>query len=155
MSGAHCSAPSRAFPRQASLLALVALLCCITLPNRSSPAFGALADSGQWTPPKDWRSAVSGYELPVTFALHQNEPNPFDAVTTIRFDLPRAAHVRLEVFDLLGRRVATLADAAYPAGFHAVPWNHRAADRRASPGMYVYRIVAGDQRAERKMMLVP
>lgn len=94
-------------------------------------------------------------ELPAAFALHQNEPNPFYGTTSIRFDLPQASYVRLEVFDLLGRRVAMLADREYPAGYHAVRWSHPSAQRRLTPGMYVYRIFAGGQRAERKMMLIP
>lgn len=100
------------------------------------------------------RREPGAQEQPAAFALHPNEPNPFDGVTTIRFDLPRASHVQLEVFDLLGRRVATLADRAYPAGYHAVQWNHFFAQQRLSPGVYMYRIMAGERRAQRKMMLV-
>jgi len=64
--------------------------------------------------------------------------------------------VRLEVFDLLGRRVATLAQGNYPAGFHAVTWDMRDAGGSAvRPGVYAYRLVAGDFRARRKMSVLP
>jgi subtilisin-like proprotein convertase family protein len=58
--------------------------------------------------------------LPGTFALRQNYPNPFNPATSISFALPRATHARLDVFDVLGRRVATLIDSDMPAGFHKV-----------------------------------
>jgi hypothetical protein len=100
------------------------------------------------------RRGPGAQELPAAFALHQNEPNPFGRATAIRFDLPRAEHVRLELFDLLGRRVATLADAHYPAGFHAVQWGGR--DRAGiGPGIYMYRVIAGAFRSQKKMILLP
>jgi hypothetical protein len=92
----------------------------------------------------------------MTFALAQNRPNPFTGTTRIGFDLPRDAHVRLEVFDLLGRRVAVLADVAFPAGFHAVDWDRRAmTGGRVQPGVYVYRMQAGDFTAQKKLVLLP
>jgi hypothetical protein len=90
--------------------------------------------------------------VPTSFALHQNEPNPFGSSTMIRFDLPRAAQVKLEVFDLLGRRVATLADAEFAAGFHTVPWRTGA---ELGPGIYMYRVIAGEFSAQRKMIVLP
>jgi len=93
---------------------------------------------------------------PLTFALHQNIPNPFAGTTTIRFDLPRSEHVRLEIFDLAGRRVARLANSSFPAGSHAVDWN-RLSDRRGAvqPGVYLYRIDAGDFHDQKKLILLP
>jgi galactose oxidase-like protein len=94
--------------------------------------------------------------LPLSFALRQNEPNPSGITTVIRYDLPAASPVRLEVFDLLGRKVATLADGVYPAGFHSLEWNLR--DARGAPvrpGVYVYRMAAGEFHARRKMSVLP
>jgi flagellar hook capping protein FlgD len=92
--------------------------------------------------------------LPTAFALRQNQPNPFDRTTTIRFDLPLPSPVRLEVFDVQGRRVAVLASAEFPAGFHAISWDGRdVSGTPARPGIYVYRLVAGTFRAQKKMML--
>lgn len=94
--------------------------------------------------------------LPAALALAQNRPNPFAAVTRIQFDLPRESHVRLEVFDLLGRRVAVLADGAYPPGFHGVDWNRQSlAGGRVQPGVYGYRMQAGEFSAQRKLVLLP
>jgi hypothetical protein len=94
--------------------------------------------------------------LPTTFALMQNQPNPFARTTRIRFELPRAEHVRLEVFDLQGRLVRRLADARYEAGRWAVEWNLRSAQRSAAPaGVYLYRMIAGGYRIEKKMVVLP
>jgi hypothetical protein len=72
----------------------------------------------------------------------------------VRFDLPRPGHVRLELFDLRGRRVASLVDRDLAAGAHAVPW-HGVDDRgRAAPsGLYLARLVAGDQVRTSKLLL--
>lgn len=97
-----------------------------------------------------------GARPPRAFALHANQPNPFRGTTVIPFDLPVETPVRLEVFDLLGRRVATLADATYPAGSHAMEWDMRdAAGGTVWPGVYVYRMSAGEFRAKRKMSVLP
>jgi hypothetical protein len=95
--------------------------------------------------------------LPAAFALRPNQPNPFRGSTVIPFELPVPTRVRLDVFDLLGRKVATLADAAYPAGYHTVEWDLR--DLRgapARPGVYLYRMEAGSAfRARGKMSILP
>jgi hypothetical protein len=90
------------------------------------------------------------------FALEQNGPNPFAAATAIRFRIPAASKVRLEVFDVSGRLVKVLAEGKYPAGVHAVAWDKRdAAGRAASAGVYFYRLEAGTFRDQRKMVLLP
>ena len=93
---------------------------------------------------------------PLAFALHQNIPNPFAGTTTIRFDLPRSEHVRLEIFDLAGRRVARLANGGFPAGSHAVDWD-RLSDRQGAvqPGVYLYRIDAGAFHDQKKLIFLP
>jgi hypothetical protein len=100
-------------------------------------------------------SRPSGSTLPTRFALRQNQPNPFANTTLIRFDLPVASNVRLEVFDAQGRRIQTVANGAFPAGYHAVRWEpSRSAAGRLGPGVYFYRIQAGTFRDRRKMVLV-
>jgi FlgD Ig-like domain/WD40-like Beta Propeller Repeat len=95
-------------------------------------------------------------QLPQAFALAQNRPNPFASRTTIRFDLPQPAPVRLEIFDAQGRRVAQLANGWYPAGFQSVDWDRRGEDgTRMQPGVYVYRIQAGPFRDRKKLVLLP
>ena len=89
-------------------------------------------------------------DRPVSFHLEQNHPNPFNPVTVIRFDLPDDHHVVLEVFDLTGRKVATLLDQWHKAGSYQVTWD---ASLHAS-GLYFYRIRAGDHVKTRSMTLV-
>ena len=73
------------------------------------------------------RGAVVGTEndedLPETYMLLGNYPNPFNPVTTFRFALPQPDHIRISVYDILGRQVSTLADGVYPAGRHSVRWD--------------------------------
>ena len=87
---------------------------------------------------------------PTAFALRAPFPNPFREATTLSFDLPAAADVRLEVFDALGRRVATLAEGTRAAGTHDVPF----APDRLVPGLYLVRLTAGTQTATRRLVRV-
>jgi hypothetical protein len=82
-------------------------------------------------------------------------PNPLRTRATIAYTLPALARVRLEVFDVSGRRVRLLADAERPAGTHAVEWDGRdARGRRVAAGIYVCRLSAGASRAESKIVVV-
>ncbi len=94
-------------------------------------------------------------DLPAKFALHQNRPNPFRGATAIHFDLPAQERVRLDVFDLQGRLVRTLADGFFEAGYHKVSWDQRdRAGALAAPGVYLYRIRAGSHLDQKKMILL-
>ncbi len=85
------------------------------------------------------------------FELAQNYPNPFNPTTRIRYWLPRAAAVQLQIFNLRGQRVATLVDERQEAGLHEVEWQPGA----LSSGMYVYRLQAGKKFvATRKLVLL-
>ncbi|MEX0686040.1 MAG: GLUG motif-containing protein [Balneolales bacterium] len=84
------------------------------------------------------------------FRLNQNYPNPFNPKTVISYDLPLSNKVKLDVFDVLGRHVATLVDGPVSAGRHEV---HFDASTLAS-GVYIYRIHAGDVVQTRQMMLI-
>jgi hypothetical protein len=88
--------------------------------------------------------------IPAAFELHRNYPNPFNIATAIPYRLPSAAAVKLEVFDLLGRRVATLIYGFQQPGNKNVVWN---ADGHAS-GMYFYRLTVDGHSAARPMMLL-
>jgi hypothetical protein len=77
-------------------------------------------------------------ELPTTFKLEQNFPNPFNPSTTIQFELPKSAHVTLTIYNILGQVVRTLVDEERPAGVHNVRFD---AGRLAS-GVYFYRLRA-------------
>ena len=89
-------------------------------------------------------------DLPTELVLSQNYPNPFNPTSRIDYQLPEASHVRLSVFDLLGREVAVLVNESMNAGSHFV--NVDASN--LSSGVYVYRLQAGGQVITRKMTLV-
>ncbi|MEX0845796.1 MAG: T9SS type A sorting domain-containing protein, partial [Balneolaceae bacterium] len=89
-------------------------------------------------------------DIPDHFDLLQNYPNPFNPATQIRFDLPEATEVKIEVFSMLGQKVATLANKRFTAGKHRVQFEAGA----LSSGMYIYRIQAGDFVKTKKMTLI-
>jgi hypothetical protein len=104
-------------------------------------------------------AAAGGEGLPAEFALGQNYPNPFNPATTATFDLPVPALISVEVFDMLGRRVATLAGGVYAAGRHTATWDGTTSGGRpAGSGTYFLRFTAtGDAAAftaVRKMLLM-
>lgn len=97
-----------------------------------------------------------GVAFPEGFALHRGEPNPAGTTTIIRFDLPVPSPVRLEVFDLLGRRVATVAEAVYSAGEHRAEWDLRDVNGgRVRSGVYMVRMLAGEFRANVGLSVLP
>jgi hypothetical protein len=87
---------------------------------------------------------------PAVFTLHQNYPNPFNPSTVIRYELPEGGHVRLAVYDMLGRRVAELVNGPVQAGSHTADFD----GSRLASGVYVYRLQSGGQVLSGKMMLV-
>lgn len=92
--------------------------------------------------------------VPAAFVVGRNRPNPFRPLTTIEYALPDDGPVRIEVYDLGGRRVATLFDGRRVAGRHQVAWRGRTdAGTPVAGGVYFLRIVAGSHLATRKMTL--
>ena len=93
--------------------------------------------------------------LPQGFALGQNYPNPFNPSTIIPYQIPTTTHVRLEVFNLLGQRLATLVDGARSAGAHTAQWDATdAAGRAVGAGVFIYRLTGGGHTVSRRMVLI-
>jgi hypothetical protein len=82
-----------------------------------------------------------GALVPQEFELYQNYPNPFNPTTTIRYDIPMTAHVKITVYDMLGQEVGTLIDGVQTASKYAVEWNPAG----LGSGVYFMRIVAQSQ----------
>lgn len=89
-------------------------------------------------------------QMPNGYKLDQNYPNPFNPTTNIKFQIPKASHVKLTVYNILGQRVATLVDNQLSAGIHMVQFH---ADKLAS-GVYFYRLRAGNFVASKKLLLL-
>ena len=87
---------------------------------------------------------------PQTFVMLQSFPNPFNPTTRLRYEIPRAGLVLLEIYDRLGRKVTTLIDRYQQAGEYEVEWN---AERFAS-GVYFCRLESGLQCQTRKLLLI-
>ncbi|GAB5409526.1 MAG: hypothetical protein BalsKO_18910 [Balneolaceae bacterium] len=89
-------------------------------------------------------------EQPIALALDQNYPNPFNPFTTINYAVPVQSKVRLEVFDLVGRKVAELVNGPKSAGLYTINFD---ASQLAS-GLYIYRLQVGGKVLTRKMTLI-
>jgi hypothetical protein len=88
--------------------------------------------------------------IPSSFKLYQNYPNPFNPMTTIEFEIPERANVKLIVYDILGREVGKLVDKELEPGRYKV--NFEASE--LSSGVYFYRLEAGKFADVKKMLLV-
>jgi probable HAF family extracellular repeat protein len=88
--------------------------------------------------------------LPTDFIKVHNYPNPFNASTTIEFDLPRSSFIALDVYNVTGQKTATLLESELQAGSHRIIWNAR----NQASGVYYYRIRAGDVSRTGRMVLL-
>jgi len=93
-------------------------------------------------------------EAPVEFRLSQNYPNPFNPQTVIPFTVGEATHVQINIYDVLGRYVATVFNEFVSPGTYSVIWNINDTGRNLSSGVYFYQMRAGDFNEVRKMLLV-
>jgi hypothetical protein len=105
-----------------------------------------------------WTETVVGIDdrpAPSISSLDQNFPNPFNPVTTIRFQLEESSRVRLDIFDVRGALVRTLVDGARPAGGNLVTWDGKNdSGQTVSSGVYFYRLTADDFSHTKKMVLL-
>ncbi|NBC27001.1 MAG: T9SS type A sorting domain-containing protein [Bacteroidetes bacterium] len=89
-------------------------------------------------------------ELPAELSLNQNYPNPFNPATVISYDLPEQSHVTLDVFDITGRKVATLVNEQRSAGTHEVTFDAS----NLSSGTYIYHLDTSQGSVTRRMTLI-
>ncbi|MBD3234047.1 MAG: T9SS type A sorting domain-containing protein [candidate division Zixibacteria bacterium] len=89
-------------------------------------------------------------EVPGEYALIGSFPNPFNATTTITYELPEAGNVALEVYNIMGQKVATLVDGNMDAGQHSVVWDASS----QSSGIYFYKLTAGGKALTKRMTLL-
>ena len=89
-------------------------------------------------------------QIPGTFSLEQNYPNPFNPTTDIVYSVPKQSRVKLEVFNVLGQKVATLVDESKNAGQYSVSFGAS----NLSSGVYVYRLSSETQTISKKMVLM-
>ena len=112
---------------------------------------GASAWSGIWAfRTLDVSSIEKTDGIPLSYSLGQNYPNPFNPTTTIPFSIVNSEHVRLRIFDILGRTVATLVDDYLPAGLY--DYNFDAS--HLPSGVYMYQISTNNFRMNKKMVLI-
>jgi len=121
--------------------------------STSSPAYTG-ADNGLPVGATTWWGIVLDVQktdvIPTTFSLEQNYPNPFNPATKISYNLPKSSQVKLEVFDILGRKVATLVDQFQQVGQYKVDF----VASKLSSGVYIYQLSTQDQMMTKKMMLL-
>lgn len=125
---------------------------CIDAGNPDSPydPDGTICDMGAYYYDQQQSAIDPSDVLPLRFSLSQNFPNPFNASTLIKYELPQQSQVTIEVYDLTGRIVKTLYNGLKPAGHHQAIWR---ADDIAS-GVYFYKLRMDDYIETRKMTLV-
>jgi len=115
-------------------------------------------DASEWTLLTGSKTFVEKQQsrlLPEELTLWSPYPNPFRQQTTIEYTLPEGGPVRVEVYDLLGRRVRVLADGRREAGLHRARWNGRGGGGSpAASGVYIVRVKAGGTTQSQKMTLV-
>lgn len=93
--------------------------------------------------------------IPTVFALHQNSPNPFNPITAVKYDMPKAGDVQISVFNVLGQRVTDLVNGYQEAGSHEVVWNGKDdGGSSVASGIYFYRIKTSEFSDTKKMLLL-
>lgn len=116
------------------------------------------SSNGPWALSFDAGWVLGGLDnntIPDVFALHNNYPNPFNPVTNIRYDIPVASDVRIDIYNIAGEKVRTLVSREHQPGRYKIQWN--ATNEFGSPvatGMYIYKIHAKDFVSVKKLLLM-
>jgi hypothetical protein len=93
---------------------------------------------------------ITNETVPNEFVLSQNYPNPFNPTTQIDFSCPKRSKVKLEIFDITGRRITTLIDGVIDTGSHSINFD----GSNFTSGIYVYKLTASNVILTRKMLLI-
>ena len=97
----------------------------------------------------------NGDNMPISYKIHQNHPNPFNPVITIRYDLPEDGLVNITIYDMMGKQINTLVSGQQTAGYNTVQWNAtNILGEPVSAGLYLYTIHAGKFTQTKKMVLL-
>ncbi len=89
-------------------------------------------------------------QIPQTYILSQNHPNPFNPLTTIRYGFPKASYVKLEIYNILGQRITTLVESHKIAGYH----EFKLVATQLASGIYIFIIQAGEFNKVKKMVIM-
>lgn len=116
--------------------------------QHESPVSNSRSTKGQsWI---QWKQVVKS-DIPNTYRLHRNYPNPFNPVTKINYDLPEPSVVTLSIYNLLGEKVRTLIDSKIQFGFINLAWNGTNNSGMQVPsGIYIYKINASSLETNRQ-----
>jgi photosystem II stability/assembly factor-like uncharacterized protein len=114
--------------------------------------YAGISGHGVWKTSLNWITGVDPNEqkTPLHFALEQNYPNPFNPSTTISYQISAKCRVTLNIFDLLGREVATLVNGVEQSGYKSITFDAS----YLSSGMYFYRLQAGNYVETKKLLLL-
>jgi len=98
---------------------------------------------------------LSSNNIPNNFALHQNYPNPFNPITKIDYNIPDAVKVKIDIYDIRGRKVKSLLNKFQEPGFKSIQWNaSNDLGEKVSSGMYFYKIETPEFKQTKKMILL-
>jgi methionine-rich copper-binding protein CopC len=116
------------------------------------------SSNGPWALSFDAGWVLGGLDnntIPDVFALHNNYPNPFNPVTNIKYDIPVASDVRIDIFNIAGEKVRTLVSREHQPGRYKIQWNAtNEFGSSVATGMYIYKIHAKDFVSVKKLLLM-
>ena len=93
--------------------------------------------------------------LPTSVKLHSNNPNPFNAVTEISFDLNSSTNAKLSIYDINGKEITTLVDGNFAAGTHQAKWNGKDfAGNVVASGIYLYKLSTPEANMTKTLLYV-
>ena len=93
--------------------------------------------------------------IPLHYSLSQNFPNPFNPTTQINYAIPEEAHVSLKIYNLQGNLIKTFIDREQEAAYYNLIWDGTNDNGdKVNSGVYIYRIIAGDYTATRRMVML-